>query len=461
MRKEIREFLTNKGYYVNVKPYEMISKAREWYRSDFKSDRTIDLPNNETYQILQMPFAKRVCADEANLLELVEVKVEDESTTEYLQTFLKANRFETMIREQAELIPAFGTVGTYVIQDSVEIGVTTGKIFKGGKAKLVYVDGSGIIPLTVQNGEILECAFYGENLLHGKLTGTLVVFTKEGPRYVCDNFMFVISNNEMKQVSTEEFGIAPRVVLGDVKPFSICKNAEVNHLANMEGFGLSKVYNAQSVFRALDIAFTLLNSDLELSRKLLLVNEALAGFDDEGTPLPSNKKQFIFLGERLSGDDQIVHEYNPTIRVESIKEAIEFLLSLVSILFGFGGKTYNFQNGAIMTASQYVGEKQDKLQELNKQRYEVKQYIEGIVKMVLWSENHFNNMNYDLNMDVYVDFDDTYINDKDSYLLEMRNDCITFGIPQLKKLYFIEKYGLSEEEAEEWVFQEVENDVVR
>lgn len=80
--------------------------------------------------------------------------------------------------------------------------------------------------------------------------------------------------------------------------------------------------------------------------------------------------------------------------------------------FGFGSKKYIFEQNQIQTATQYIGERQDCMQELNKQREEARQYIKGIVRAILWFSNTFQNTSFDLTADICIDFDDSYIEDK-------------------------------------------------
>ena len=110
------------------------------------------------------------------------------------------------------------------------------------------------------------------------------------------------------------------------------------------------------------------------------------------------------------------------IRVEEIKKAFELCLSLFSMTFGFGSKKYVFEQNQIQTATQYIGERQDCMQELNKQREEARQYISGIVRAILWFSNTFQNTSFDLTADICIDFDDSYIEDKNTRMESMRTD---------------------------------------
>ena len=121
---------------------------------------------------------------------------------------------------------------------------------------------------------------------------------------------------------------------------------------------------------------------------------------------------------------ELIQEYNPEIRTEQITKALELALSLLSLMFGYGTKKYSFEGGQIKTATEYFGERQDSMQELNRQRQAAKRYIQDIVKAVLWFANTFQGGSWDLGADVNVEFDDSYITDKDAEMEQMRSDAV-------------------------------------
>ena len=126
------------------------------------------------------------------------------------------------------------------------------------------------------------------------------------------------------------------------------------------------------------------------------------------------------------------------------------MLSLLSLKFGYGSRKYSFENGQIKTATEYIGTKQDSMQELNKQRQKLTDYIEDIIKALLWFSNATSSASYDLNVVINIEYDDSYIIDRQSELEAMRQDAQTFGLPKLVIHYLKEKYNLSDEEALAW-----------
>ena len=93
------------------------------------------------------------------------------------------------------------------------------------------------------------------------------------------------------------------------------------------------------------------------------------------------------------------------------------------------------------------------MQELNRQRQEAVKYIQDICKALMWFSNTFNNTSYNLETEILVNFDDSYITDKETELERKRNDALSFEIPQLLVWYLMDAYSLAEDEAEALVME--------
>lgn len=441
------------GYSVNSNALEVIEMCDNWYSNriieNFHKRKNL---NDKEVELSRINFAKRCCADDANLCEIVSVAPEKESKSqEFIDKVLSDNRFDVRYREQLEKTSATGTVGAYIYLRNAEYvqgkdGVVTAR---GGEIRINYCDADCIIPLTVENNLVSECAFYGTNIVRGKERTTLVIFTAEKGKYKAETVVFDEHGQEIKVESST-------IQLGEVKPFAIMTNAEVNNLDDMEGYGLPKVNNAIPYFKAVDLCFNILYGDLDKGEKVVFLNELLACLQtkNDGTQVltPQQKDLFVLLGEKLPQQDTLIKEYNPEIRVDAITKAFELVLSLLSMQFGYGTKKYTFENGQIKTATEYIGAKQDAMQELNKQRKQASDYITDILRAAMWFSNSFCKTSYNVDEALSIQFDDSYIEDKAAKLESMRADAVTFqDIPWLTFMYIKTKYNLSDEEAEKYI----------
>ena len=466
MKDCVKAYLQKLGYTVNTDALAIIEQCDNWYSNrmidDFHKRKNL---NGVEQQLNRMNFAKRCCADDANLCEIISVTPEKESDSHsFIEQLLENNRFDVCYRKQLEKVSATGTAGAYIyLQNAKYLDDGKGNLsVKGGKICINYVDADCIIPLTVENDLVTECAFCATNIVKGKERTTLVIFTKEPigekVQYKAETVVFDEFGKEVAEESSA-------IQLGEIKPFAIMMNAEVNNLDNMEGYGLPKVYNNIPLFKALDLCYNLLYGDLGKGDKLVFLNELLACIqeDENGNPYltPQQKDIFILLGYeggKLAEEKLLVQEYNPEIRIEQITKAFELVLSLLSMNFGYGTKKYTFENGRITTATEYMGTRQDSVQELNKQRKQAENYISDIIHAAMWFSNTFCSTAYNTEETLVVEFDDSYIIDKESELERKRSDALSFDIPQLTIWYLMDAYNISEQEAAAMVMQKKEEE---
>lgn len=403
-----------------------------------------------------MNFTKRCCADDANLCEIVSVVPSQESKSAgFIEEIIDKNRLIAQFRKQLEKVSATGTVGAYIsLKNATYVQKKkNGPIqIKDGTIKINYVDADCILPLTVENDVVIECAFAATNTVRGKEKTTLVEFLLEEGKYKAITTVF---DDKGKEVPDE----CVTLQLGEQKPFSVMTNAEVNNIEEMAGYGLPKVYSSIPLFMAVDLCYNLLYGDLSKGDKLVFLNELLAEVKKraDGTPMltPQQKEVFVLLGDesgKLPTEKSLVQEYNPEIRIDQITKAFELVLSLLSITFGYGSKKYTFENGQIKTATEYIGTKQDAMQELNKQRTNATDYITDIIRAAMWFANTFHGACYSLDEELSIEFDDSYVEDKQAKLESMRADALSFGeVTILKVWYLMEKYNLSEEDAKKYI----------
>ncbi len=458
LRKDcVKTYLANLGFTVNSDALSIIQTCDDWYSNrvidDFHERKNL---NNIECRLNRMNFAKRCCADDANLCEIVSVAPEKNSTSQdFIDTLLKKNRFDVRYREQLEKTAATGTVGAYIyLQNASYLRATDGTMMvSGGDIRINYCEADCIIPLTIENELVTECAFSATNTVKDKEKTTLVIFTLEEGKYKAETAVFDMFGKKVDEESAD-------IQLGEIKPFSIMTNAEVNNLDNMEGYGLPKIYNAIPLFKAVDLCYNILFGDLDKGQKLVFINELLACIqkDKDGNPYltQQQKEIFILLGSdnegKLPEEKTLVQEYNPEIRVEQITKAFELVLSLLSMQFGYGSKKYTFENGKITTATEYIGTKQDAMQELNKQRKQATAYIEDIIHAAMWFSNQFSGTAFDVEEALSIEFDDSYVEDKQAKLEAMRADALSFmDAPILKVWYLMEKYNIPEDEAKKYL----------
>lgn len=445
MNTNIKQYIEKMGYKVQSKPYEVMAIADAWYSNEvvegFHDRKTVQ---NTPYSLERTNMAKRCCSDDADLLEVVSIQSQSEAVQYVLQEVFAGSNFEKMLRRQLEHVSAVGTGGAYLRIVGAE-EYDNGEV-RGGEIKINYAKGQDIIPLSVENEAVTECAFTGVDILDGKKVTSLVIFTEDAGRYKARTVYF---NDTWKVIQTLDIEYPEGMV-----PFALLTVADTNNIKDMHGFGVPKIWNAVSYLKGVDLAWTVFLRDLSKADKLVLMNERMLKFDDNGKVIRPNKEAqelFCFLGEKLPDEKSLVQEYNPVIRVDELTKAMELNLSMLSNMFGYGTRKYSFDNSQIKTATEYIGERQDMMQELNKQRAVVEGYIKTLCKGIVYLHNSQTGTALDPEDEITIDFDDSYINDKETMLKDMRDDIMALGLPAITEKYLMTKYKITEEEARAWM----------
>ena len=142
-------------------------------------------------------------------------------------------------------------------------------------------------------------------------------------------------------------------------------------------------------------------------------------------------------------DNTLIHEFNPDLRTEANKEAIQGQLDYLSFKCGLGTKHYQFNAGSVVTATQYMGDKQELMQNASKHYIAVERFLQQIVRAILWAGKEVLGESVDPDTQITVNFEDSYIIDKESERLRDQQE-VRDGLLN-KWEYRVKWYG--EEEA--------------
>ncbi len=113
---------------------------------------------------------------------------------------------------------------------------------RGGDIRLNYVNAENFVPLTVENDEVIG-GICGDELDGGKVRTTVVDFIMDA------NGNYVSETNVFDEYGTKLPECTTVVQLGSVKPFAVLRNAEVNNIDNMLGYGYPKLYGAIAILK--------------------------------------------------------------------------------------------------------------------------------------------------------------------------------------------------------------------
>jgi A118 family predicted phage portal protein len=246
-------------------------------------------------------------------------------------------------------------------------------------------------------------------------------------------------------------------VIGDVNSvhtqcpypwFSLIRKSGVNIHDYGSPFGVSIIDGNEDVLKGLDAAFDNFIVDFVLGRKQVFMNTTMFAHDTEGNaiaPQMSGANLFINVGDKLKDEKDLIHEFNPSLRVEENSTGVQKMLDLFSFKIGLGMKHYQFEGGVIQTATEYTGSKQDLVQNAAKEMIGIKQALIQITRAVLWIGRNVLKAPIDADTNITVHSDDSYIIDQETERKRWREE-IALGI-RSRVEYRMHFYGESEEEA--------------
>ena len=153
---------------------------------------------------------------------------------------------------------------------------------------------------------------------------------------------------------------------------------------------------------------------------------------------------FISVGDAFAEDNKLVHEFNPDLRVQDNRDAVQAQLDFLSFKCGMGTRHYKFDasgNHAI-TATQYIGEKQELKQNATKHGIIIEKALQGIVRAILWAGKNILGQPVNPEATITIEFPDGYIVSDEEKKAEDRQDVLN-GIMQ-KWEYRVRWYGEDE-----------------
>lgn len=467
-----------KQYNIPSEYYSHIQIWQSWWKGFYKPfHEFVELvgDRHRTRKLYSLKMAKKVCEDWASVLlnEKTEIVIDDKFSAEFVvgpedaQTpggILGENNFWEQGNALMEKAFMSGT-GAFVLKLS-GMQVEGESIVKtpAAKIRIDYLTALQIIPITVRQGKIIDVAFVSEVIEKGKAFVYLETHELTGKGYRITNEYFNAQNDQLTPAPLPS-GIAPELYTGsDVPLFSIFSPNIVNTFDKANGLGMSIYAHAIDNLMGVDLAYNNFNRDFKLGGKKVFYNQSLIHTDLDGnkvTPDDVMQQLFVQVGDALvdeNGKQMAVQEFNPALRVQENKDGIQAQLDYLSFKCGFGTKHYQFNSGSVVTATQYMGDKQELVQNAAKHYIVIERALKTLVRAILWAGKEVLGQPVNPDATVTVNFEDSYIIDKESERLRDLQE-IRDGIMQ-KWEYRCKWYGEDEATARKMTEQQSDNDLM-
>lgn len=411
MNEVVLKYLKKQGYEdVSTSYYTWIDLWEAWWRNEVEFHKYHD-DSGEEREMYTLGMAKRMAEDWASILftERDEITTEaktakqTEKNNKYLDKQFKVLRVYKDLPTAIEKAMATGTAGAILRINHAKIDKQGGLFAdKNTKLDIIYVSASQIIPLKVEHGEIIDVAIVSEDVKRDKKEYYIEIHKLQNKNY---QEVYMISNTYLNQDGEviHKKGIAEQYTINSNVPlFSIMKPAIANPINEnyniINGLGFSAYGTAIPQLKTCDITYHNFVMDFYLGGKKIFYNKKIVETktitDDKGRerevpvyPDDLTRQQWKTYGNEMQNLNQepAIKEYNPELRVEEDTAGIQFALNVFAFKCGLGTGYYKFDSGRgnVITATQYVGDRQDLIANANKHRKNVDEFVSGIAKAVL------------------------------------------------------------------------------
>ena len=325
-----------------------------------------------------------------------------------------------------------------------------GNLINGTSIGINFLSAEQIIPISYENAILREAAFVSERQVGGK-TVNLVSVHVLNDKGTYDIESFYLDENGSY---IEKEGYGQVVHTGSPIPwFSLIRKSGVNIFDYDSPFGVSIISGAEDVLRGLDCAFDNFITDFKLGRKMVLMSSSMFNTDENGkivAPQEAEEQLFINAGDKIL-DGGMYQEYNPSLRVAENAAGVQKMLDLFSMRIGLGAKRYVLEGSQIntTTATQWVGERQEMIQNANKEMIGIEKALKEVTRAILWIGKNILGENVNPDALITIIADDSYIIDSDTERAQWQAD-LQMGI-RSKTEFRMHFYGESEEEAQKHV----------
>lgn len=419
------------GATIKADYYNRINTWAQWWKGrveSFHEYNDVDQTGiKHKRRLYSLKMAKKICEDWASSLlnEKTKVVIGDNASSIFVQGeenenggAFKALNFWSEANRLVEKSFYSGT-GVFVMKlDDLDVDAAGNvRQNRDTKLRMEYLPAFCIVPLTVKYGKIVEEAIASEQTIRGKRYIYIEMHLIENGLYTITNKYYEVESGE--PVERELEGIAPIIKTGSPYPFfsNIHPNI-VNPYEDNLGLGCSVYAHAIDSLKGVDLAFNNFCRDFKLGGKKVFYNRDLTktiGLDKEGNPVyitPDDMMQqlFVSIGDGNIEEKNLLHEFNPDLRVQDNRDGLQAQLDYLSFKCGLGTRRYRFDTATqAVTATQYAGERQELRQNAEKHGTVIKEGLQDIIRAILWAGKNVLGESVDPETDISVELSDGYI----------------------------------------------------
>lgn len=387
-----------------------------WLKYNYK------LPNGQRVdaylKTLNMP--RYICRTWANNYanEDTSVTVPKETSNDALQNIFDDTNFFGRFNSFAEMFMGLG-IGATVVEVEARVEKETKAIIPKDDSKVAIkmVPGRRIVPITVEDGKVTECAFFSFFTGGARL---IIHYLKEDGYHIA--IIKGTGTNGQYVWAYDKYQDIPTKATKDTPLFQIWKPNLADEDEVDSSVGDSIFAMAEDTFKQIDLGYTAYYKEVKLGQKVKFVSSDLNDYDEEGNlilPFDEEDESIIFVKDANNAGTQM-QEFNGQLRIDQITKYINTNMNCAAMLCGLGQTQFEFDSGGgrpIQTATGVIMKQSELYRNVIKQE----NFATGCLKELVMAIAHMNNtftknekIEVKSKKDIVVTYDDNLMEDTTS-----------------------------------------------
>lgn len=363
---------------------------------------------------LNMP--RYICRTWANNYanEDTTITISNEASNEALQVIFADTNLFGRFNNFCETFMGLG-IGATVVEVTALMDEETKELLPNpdGKVSIKMIPGRRIVPITVEDGEVTECAFF--TLITGGAR-LVVHYLREDEYYIA---IFDGKGNGQYSWDWKHYTDIPTKAKKDTPLFQIWKPNLTEDDEIDASVGVSIFATAEDTFKQIDLGYTAYYKEVKLGQKVKFMSADLNDYDEDGElilPFDEEDESIIFVKDANQAGSKM-QEFNGELRIDAITKYINTNLNCAAMLCGLGQTQFEFDSGGgrpIQTATGVIAKQTELYRNVIKQENLATGCFQKLVMAIAHMNNEFTEqpkIEIKNKVDIKVTYDDNIMED--------------------------------------------------
>lgn len=389
------------------------------------------------------------------------ITIPDEKSNDRLAEIFTDANFFGRFNNFVEMFMGLGIAATVVETDAL-VDEETKEVsqIQDAPIKIKMIPGRRVIPVTIDDGEVTECAFV--SYFTGGFRITLYYLDNEKKYHVAVCKGETNENGANKAINLDLDKMTD-ITLSNIPMFQCWypnfadeNDDEVDNTIGTPVFSM-----ALDAFKQLDLGYTAYYKEVKLGQKVKFVSTDVMEYDNDGnllTPFDENDESVIYVKDASVDAKTNMQEFNGDLRIEALTKFINTNLNCAAMLCGLGQTQFEFDGGGgrpIQTATGVIAKQTELYRNVIKQENLATAKLRALVLAIQYANNELIKTSQKIKIesinDIQIIYDDNIVEDsatkKDNELKEVQAGVMS--IAEFRSHWYDE----DEESAKKFVYE--------